>query len=207
MAQRIALFGGSFDPIHLGHLISARAVAERLELSRVIFLPSAAPPHKNASDLLAPEHRAEMVRLAIAEEADFEFSDFDLTRSGPSYTVETIAHFGQQLGPEAVLYWIIGADSLPELPTWCRARELVASCRIVTAARPGWERIDFDALRPHFSAEQIDGLRANMVETPRIDISATDIRRRVREGRSIRYLVPETVCEYILEHRLYLGAR
>ncbi len=207
MAQRIALFGGSFDPIHLGHLISARSVAERLGLSRVIFLPSAAPPHKNASDLLAPEHRAEMVRLAIAEEADFEFSDFDLTRSGPSYTVETIAHYSQELGPEAVLHWIIGADSLPELPTWCRARELVESCRIVTAARPGWERIDFDALRPHFSAEQIDGLRANMVETPRIDISATDIRRRVREGRSIRYLVPETVCEYILQHRLYLGAR
>ena len=206
MAQRIALFGGSFDPIHLGHLIIARSVAEQLEIDQVIFLPSATPPHKAADDLLAAEHRCEMVKLAIAEEPIFALSDFDLAREGPSYTIETVAHFRQEFGPATVLHWIIGADSLPELPTWYRAGDLVESCHVVTAARPGWERIDFDALRPQFSEEQIATLRANMVETPRIDISATDIRRRVRADKSIRYLVPESVRQYILEHGLYREA-
>lgn len=203
MGQRITLFGGSFNPIHLGHLIIARSVAEQLELDRVIFLPSATPPHKTGTDLVAPEHRAEMVRLAIADEPGFEFSDFDLTRAGPSYTVETVAHFRQELGPEATLHWIIGADSLPELPTWHRVRALVESCHIVTAARPGWEQIDFDALGPRLGDQHTATLRANMVKAPRIDISATDIRQRVRSGKSIRYLVPESVRQYILAHGLY----
>ena len=206
MPQRIALFGGSFDPIHLGHLIIARSVAELLDIDRVIFLPSASPPHKTASDLLAAEHRSEMVKLAIADEPAFGFSDFDLTRQGPSYTIETVAHFRQEFGPTAILHWIIGADSLPELPTWYRAGELVESCHIVTAARPGWERIDDQALRPHFNDEQIATLRSNMVETPRIDISATDIRNRVRAGKSIQYLVPESVRQYMLQHGLYRDA-
>ena len=216
--DKVGLFGGSFNPIHHGHLIAARAVAEWAGLTRVVFLPCRQPPHKHENDLLDGAHRGEMVKLAIADGGSskpacqtalrsiFSFSDYDLTRQGPSFTIDTVRHFRAELGRDAELCWIIGADSLPELPTWCRARELVASCRIVTAARPGWEQIDFDALGAHFSAEQIDGLRANLVETPRIDISATDIRRRVREGRSIRYLVPEPVCEYIGQHRLYRSA-
>ena len=203
MSQRIALFGGSFNPIHVGHLIVARSVAEQLRLDRVIVLPSAVPPHKTAAALVEAEHRAAMVKLAIAEEPAFEFSDFDLTRQGPSYTVDTVAHFREELGLDVLLHWIIGADSLTELATWYRVRALVDSCRIVTAARPGWERIDFDVVRTRLSDEHIASLRAGLVETPRIDVSATDIRRRVRAGRSIRFLVPEPVGRYIEEHGLY----
>ncbi|HUU82619.1 MAG TPA: nicotinate-nucleotide adenylyltransferase [Phycisphaerae bacterium] len=203
MPQRIALFGGSFDPIHLGHLIIARSVVERLDLDRIIFLPSATPPHKMAAVLASPQHRAAMVRLAIADEPIFDFSDYDLLRDGPTYTVETIAHFRADLGADAELYWLIGADSLPELTTWYRARDLIDSCHIVTAARPGWERIDFNALRPHFNDNQIARLEADILETPRIDISSTNIRSRAAAGKSVRFLVPESVHQYIVEHDLY----
>ncbi|MHC4065064.1 MAG: nicotinate-nucleotide adenylyltransferase [Planctomycetota bacterium] len=203
MSQRIALFGGSFNPIHMGHLIVARSVGEQLRLDRIIVLPSATPPHKTAAALLDPKHRAAMVELAIAGEPLLELSDYDLNREGPSYTVETVAHFREELGLDVLLHWIIGADSLAELTTWYRVRALVDSCRIITAARPGWERIDFDVLRTRLSEEHIASLQAGLVETPRIDISATDIRRRARAGRSIRYLTPDSVCQYIADHGLY----
>jgi nicotinate-nucleotide adenylyltransferase len=226
--MRVALFGGSFDPIHFGHLIVARSVAEPLELDRVVFLPSAHPPHKGAGDLALSEHRAAMVKLAIAGEPLFEFSDFDLTRPGPTYTIETVEHFMRQGGSKAprddgqspngerwrggtphggdadfFLGWIIGADSLMELPTWRRPGALVDTCRIITATRPGYDAIDWHKLAEVFSPAQIKRLRQGVVETPRIDISSTDLRRRIREGRSIRFLVPEPVREYIERARLY----
>ncbi len=203
MSQRIALFGGSFNPIHSGHLIVARSVAEQLHLDRMILLPSASPPHKTAQTLLDPRHRAEMVKLAIADEPIFEFSDYDLTREGPCYTVDTVAHFREELGLDVILHWLIGADSLAELTSWYRVRALVDSCRIITAARPGWDKIDFEVLRTRLSEDHIASLRAGLIDTPRIDISATDIRRRNRAGRSIRYLMPEAVRDYICKHALY----
>jgi len=203
MAQRVGLYGGSFNPIHNGHLIVARAVAERLHLDRVIMLPSARPPHKGDRQLLDAGHRAEMVRLAITGEPLFEFSDYDLTRDGPSYTIDTVTHFCELLGPHVELHWIIGADSLAELTTWYRVSELVEACRIVTAARPGWDTIDWTPLRKKLSDAQIAALQAGVLQTPRIDISSTDIRRRIREGQSIRYLVPDAVQQYIETRALY----
>lgn len=205
MPTRIGLYGGSFDPIHNGHLIVARAIAERLGLERVIFLPSATPPHKPEEELLDPAHRAEMVKLAIQDEPSFEFSDFDLTRSGPSYTIDTVMHFRRLLGRDADLHWIIGADSLPEIITWYRASALVDACHVITAARGGWEQIDWNEFRKALSESQIAGLEAGVLDTPVVEIASTDIRRRIREGRSIRYLVPETVRSYIAEHGLYRG--
>lgn len=205
MPTKIALYGGSFNPIHHGHLIVARHLAEELLLDRLIFLPSAQPPHKSGATLAPADHRAAMVRLAIAHESVFEFSDVDLSAGGPSYTIDTVAHFRQMLGMDIILYWIIGADSLAELPTWYRVRALVDSCRIITAGRPGWETIDWSQLRSRLSEDQIAMLQAGMMNTPLIDISATDIRRRVRAGRSIRYLVPDAVRNYIETHGLYRG--
>lgn len=203
MAQRVGLYGGSFNPIHNGHLIVARAVAERLHLDRVILLPSARPPHKWDRQLLDAGHRAEMVRQAIKAELLFEFSDYDLTRDGPSYTIDTVTHFRELLGPHVELHWIIGADSLAELTTWYRVSDLVDACRIVTAARPGWDTIDWTPLRTVLSDAQVATLQADVLQTPRIDISSTDIRRRVREGQSIRDLVPDAVQKYIETRALY----
>ncbi len=205
MPQSIALFGGSFDPVHCGHLIVARCLAETLGLHRVILLPCARPPHKSAGTLADGDHRAAMVRAAIADEELFAFSDFDLRREGLAYTIDTVEHFRGEFGPGAKPAWIIGADSLSELTTWHRAGALVDACRIVTALRPGSEAINWAHLRATFSAEQITSLQNGVVSTPLIDISSTEVRRRVREGRSIRYLVPDTVREYIAAHRLYEG--
>lgn len=203
MSQRIGLYGGSFDPIHHGHLIVARAVAERLDLSTICFLPSGRPPHKLGRAIAPVEHRTAMVEAAIAGELLFSCSDFDARRDGPSYTIDTVRHFRGLHGQQAELFWIIGADSLAELVTWRQVRELVDECRIVAAARPGWEQIDWSMFDGLFSPDQIARLRAGVVDTPRIDISSTIIRERVRAGRSIRYLVPDEVGEYIGSRGLY----
>ncbi len=203
MAQRIGLYGGSFDPVHHGHLLVARFVAEALALERVVFLPSASPPHKDGHTLAPAEDRAKMVELAIADEPLFEFSAYDLTRSGPSYTFDTVGHFREIHGVDALLHWIIGADSLADLPTWHRAGELVDACRIVTAARAGWQATDWAALESALGATGTQGLREGVLETPIIEISATEIRKRCRRGLSIRSFVPEPVRDHIESRTLY----
>jgi len=203
MAELVALYGGSFNPIHNGHLISARSVAEQLGAGRVVFIPSAKPPHKLNMDLASAEDRLEMVRLAIAGEPLFDVSDCELRRTGPSYTFDTVTQFRESLGAATPLAWIIGADSLPELASWYRVPELVDLCRIVTAARPGWEQPDLSPLAARLSRDQIERLKADVLVTPRIDIAATDIRRRVCAGQSIRYLVPDAVRDFINARGLY----
>ncbi len=206
MSKRIGLFGGSFNPIHCGHLIVARAIAEKLDLERVILLPSLNPPHKGDRKLLDAGHRAEMVKLAIAGEPLFEFSDYDLTRGGPSYTIDTVLHFRKALAADVELFWLIGADSLSELTTWHRVPELIDACHITTAHRPGSDAIDWKELGTGLTKARVARLRAGVVNTPRIEISSTDVRRRLRAGLSVRYLVPDRVYAYILCHRLYREA-
>ncbi len=197
MKQRIALYGGSFDPIHNGHLIIARDLAEKLDITRVLLLPSRTPPHKLEQNLTSPEHRVKMIQLAIAGEALFEIGDHDLTCSGPSYTVNTVARFRELYPQDTELLWIVGADSLLELHTWYQVDKLVNSCRIVTAARPGSEVNDLPNLRPLVPATAITQLLNDVVSTPHIDISSTDIRQRLSQGKSIRFLVPDKVADYI----------
>ena len=156
-------------PVHCGHLIVARAVAEALHLERTILLPSGRPPHKSHEGLADAAHRAEMVKLAITGESLLEYSDYDLTRDGPSYTIDTVTHFKEQYGPEVELCWMIGADSLAELTTWHRVSELVDACRIVTAARTGSAAIAWDELGGTLSRPQITRLRANTLRTPLIE--------------------------------------
>jgi len=207
MAMRVGLYGGTFDPIHVGHLLVARAVRERLGLDRMVLIPTAQPPHKSPDDLTPAPHRLAMARLAVGDEAGIEVSDCETRRPGPSFTIDTVAQFRADLGRQAEIVWLIGSDSLRELPSWHRVEDLVDACRIVIAIRPGWESPDWMLLRTRLRADQIERLAAGMLsETPRIDISATDIRRRAADGLSIRWLVPEAVERYIVEHGLY-GAK
>ncbi len=205
MDKRVGLLGGSFNPVHNGHLIIARAVAETLGLDRVILLPTKQPPHKRAGSLIDAEHRIAMVQLAIEGEPLFEFSDVDASRAAPTYTIDTIAHIRGELGLDTELYWIIGGDSLAELAAWYRAGELVDACHIVTALRPGTDTIDFTnaALTAVFTSEQIARLQQGILETPMIDISSTQVRRRCEAKQSIRYLVPDEVRKYINHNDLY----
>ena len=205
--QRIGLFGGSFNPIHFGHLIPALSAAEQLSLDRLIFVPSAAPPHKVGAGQLAPaEHRLEMARRAVESVPPLDVSDLELKRTGPSYTIDTIAEFRRQFGLDVMLYWLIGADSLADLALWHRAGELVDACRIVTMARPGWPiQAALDRLREDskLSDEQVDRLAAGLLTTPAIEISATQIRHRIAAGKTVRFLLPGVVLHYIDQHELY----
>jgi nicotinate-nucleotide adenylyltransferase len=209
--DRLLLFGGSFNPIHHGHLIVARHAAERLGCRRIVLIPSALPPHKQDRALAPAAERLTMCRLAVAGEPLFEVSDWELTQAGPNYTLHTVEQFLTGRAADAMatareqLCWLIGMDSLLELETWHRATELVERCTIVTTSRPGTEPPDPERLARHFNAVQVQRLLANVIEGPRIDISATDIRGRVAAGRSIRYLVPEAVAAHIAAQRLYAG--
>lgn len=205
MTGRVGLYGGSFNPIHFGHLISARSVAEQLGLERVVLIPSASPPHKQRADLAPATDRLDMTRIAVDGDGLFDVSDIELQRTGPSYTFDTVMEMRERLkmGPEIV--WIIGADSLPELATWSRIGKLVEAAKIVTATRPGWERgrVELSALRMTIGNAAVERLLANCLETPAVGISASEIRSRARGGLSIRYLVPLAVESYIHKHGLY----
>jgi nicotinate-nucleotide adenylyltransferase len=199
----VLLFGGTFDPIHHGHLIVSRSAAEQLGVARVVLIPSSAPPHKVGHQVTDAWNRLEMAQLAVEGDELFEVSDCELQREGPSYTLDTIRHFRSLYGDETELYWLIGADSLGDLPNWYAIDQLAAECTIVTAARPGWESEDLSGLEAVLEEEQIRHIRQHILGTPQIDISATEIRKRVRQGQSIRSLIPAPVAEYIDAHRLY----
>jgi len=203
--QRVGLFGGSFNPVHFGHLISARSVAEQLGLSQVVLIPAASPPHKQPAGLISAEHRLEMTRLAVRGDPLFTVSDVELRRAGPSYTFDTVTSLQQALGEAVKLSWIIGADSLAELPTWYRIHDLIARVDIVTVMRPGPWAEPAAILQANFGAAETARLLGSRLSTPNIEISATDIRERVARGASIRYLTPAPVIAYIDEHGLYRG--
>jgi nicotinate-nucleotide adenylyltransferase len=197
--MRIGVIGGTFDPIHLGHLIVAEEARVRLGLSRVVFVPAGQPPHKLERAIADPEHRFEMIRLATADNQAFCVSRVDLDREGPCYTVETIGLLQEAWGQEVEIYFLIGADSLADLPTWREPERLLRLCRLVAVARPGY-KVDLRALE-----RKLAGVTClvEMLDVPTLDISSTEIRRRAREGLSMRYLVPGTVARYVAEHGLY----
>lgn len=203
MNQRIGLYGGSFDPIHFGHLISARCIAEQIGLDRVILIPSARPPHKQGQAITDPKHRLAMTRLAVEGDPLFEVSEVELHRAGPSYTFDTVQQFQSVLGASADLFWIIGADSLPELPSWYRIGDLVQRVSIITARRPGFPSPDIAPLAAVVGEAYAQRLLTQCCVTPEIDISSTAIRSRAVLERPIRYLVPEGVASYILNEGLY----
>ena len=192
--QRIGILGGVFDPIHNGHLIAAEAVKEWCNLCRVMFIPAHDPPHKRHPDIAPAEARAEMVRRAIRDHPQFELSSVELLREGISYTADTLAELRRSLGQGTHLFLIIGADNVKEMPTWHRPERVLEMATVVVVSRPGVDLSQGDA-------ELIRQMQ--FVDSPEIGISSTDIRRRLREGKSIRYLVPREVEEYIHDHGLY----
>lgn len=188
--------GGSFNPVHHGHLICARHAAERLGFESVVLIPSANPPHKSASiDLSPARHRLHMCRLAVAGVGGFAVDDLETKRTGPSYTIDTARSLTRSRADR--VSWLIGADMLPTLPSWHEPDALLAEVDFVVLARPGWS-FDWAALPEPFRA-----LQANVVEAPLIQISATDIRQRVRSGLPIDFLTPPSVVDYIRANGLY----
>jgi nicotinate-nucleotide adenylyltransferase len=188
--------GGSFNPIHHAHLLCARAAAQVVGAATVVLIPTGLAPHKlQQNDVASGEDRLAMCRRAIENTTGFEVDDRETCRPGPSFTIQTVRQLKLE-GWDQVA-WLIGADLLAALPSWHQAEALVREAHLLIMARPGWS-FDWDSLAPPFSA-----LRENVVIVPQIDISATDIRQRVRRGLPIDYLTPPAVCRYILDHGLY----
>jgi nicotinate-nucleotide adenylyltransferase len=194
--------GGSFDPIHVAHLIMAETAHESLTLDKVLFLPAGAQPLKQGKPVTPAEQRVEMVQLAIASNPAFGLSRVDVDREGPSYTADSLAQLRRELGDKVDLWFIIGSDSLLTFPRWREPERILSQARLAVVRRPTFTA-DMSALEA-----QIPGITAaiDWVDAPLLEISATDIRRRVREGQSIQYRVLDTVRLYIEQNDLYREA-
>lgn len=201
--MNIGVLGGTFDPIHMGHLLVAEETKARLNLAEILFVPAGLPWLRGDSPLAAAEHRVHMVRLAIDDKPYLKLSTIEIERGGPSYTVDTIAELKGQLGAGAELYFILGWDSLAELPQWREPSRLIKLCRLAAVPRVGYSPPD---LRSMEAAIPGLGDRVILLDKPRVDISASGIRDRVARGLSIDHLVPEPVERYIREKGLYTTA-
>lgn len=199
--RKLGIMGGTFDPIHYGHLVTAEAVRTEFGLDQVLFVPSGLPPHKDPTTISPAKDRYLMTVLATLTNPHFEVSRVDIDRPGVTYTVDTLADLRREYGPEVDFYFITGADALGEIFSWKSAEELVRECTFVGATRPGFT---FEHLAPDvedFYHRHAASFR--FIEVPALAISSTDLRRRVRVGGSLRYLTPEEVAFYIAKNGLY----
>ena len=203
--MRLGIFGGTFDPVHYGHLLLAECCREQCRLDAVWFLPTAVPPHKQQREMTPAGQRIEMLELAIAGNAAFSVCRYEAERGGVNYTVDTLAHFREE-EPSRELFLLLGADMLADLPNWRSAARVVELVLPVAVCRPGCEPIDFKRLRGIATAERIELMRGHQVEMPEMGISSSGIRRRRALGESTRYQVPRAVEMYIETQRLYLSA-
>jgi nicotinate-nucleotide adenylyltransferase len=223
--MRLGIMGGTFDPIHLGHLRAAEEIYWAFGLDRIIFVPAARPPHKEEEVAASALHRYEMVSLATVFTPYFTVSSIELKRPGRSYSVETVREFQKLYGPETTLYFVMGVDAFLGMSSWRQARDLFGLARVIVTARPGWRLDEVERLltpeqrrilgNPSFRYLKISGIDPERVErehVPRqvllvevvsLDIASREIRQLVEQGRSIRHLVPDTVAAYMAKNRLY----
>lgn len=200
--MRIGLFGGSFDPVHYGHLILAELAREARALDEVRFVPAAIPPHKQDRNRASGEHRVEMLKLGIGGNDHLDVWDGELQRGGVSYTVETLREL-TAAQPNDDFYFLLGADSIFDLPNWREPAEICRLATIVAVNRPGSPPVDFNQLDGLVSAERLQQFQESVVDMPLVEISSTDLRHRIATKQSIRYQTPRAVEAYIRSHELY----
>lgn len=197
--RRIGVYGGTFDPVHAGHLLLAECCREALQLDTVLLLPAGNPPHKSDSQIAPASHRLEMLKLAVSGCPEFQIDERELKRNGPSYTVLTLQEISEER-PKAELFFLMGADSLRDIPGWQDPHEIISLATVVAVNRPGI---------PMPAPEQITEWAGNLsssiqvIEIPGSDLSSSDLRSRVAKGRSIRFMTPRAVEVYIAQHELY----
>lgn len=198
--MKIGVLGGTFDPVHRGHLTVAEEARASLSLDEILLVPAGQPQLKPAQSITPAEHRLQMLRLAIADRPHFKVSTVEIERPGPSYTVDTIDELRRQYGSQDEIFFILGWDRLPQLAEWREPARLIKMCYLVAVPRPGFHRPDLDALE-----NSIPGIteRVVLLDKPLINISASAIRELAWRGLSLRHLVPESVAEYIIKHKIY----
>ncbi len=202
MESRLGIFGGSFDPVHYGHLLLAECCREQLALDCVLFIPAVVSPHKVDAEPVSAADRIEMLKLAIGGNEQFDISTSEIDRGGVSYTVDTLAALKEQ-NPDCELFFLMGADSLFDFPNWKQPAEICRYSIPAVVSRPGSPDPDFRLLQGIASAERIAQIEAHRVNMPQIDISSSEIRQRAATGRSFRYQTPRAVEKYIETHHLY----
>lgn len=203
--MRLGIFGGTFDPVHYGHLLLAEYARVACRLDRVWFVPAAIAPHKSSREATPGEQRADMLELAVAENEAFQVSLMELERGGLSYTRDTLQNIKSQQ-PDAELFLLLGADSLADLPNWRAPDEICTLATPVVVFRPGAPEPDYDVLQGLVPSERMAAIRNHRIDMPLIELSGTEIRRRVAAKRSVRYQTPEAVVEYIARHGLYAAS-
>ena len=204
MAKRkIALFGGTFDPIHLGHTGIAAEAVKHIGAEKIVFVPAKRSPLKGFSPCSSDEDRFAMIALAIAGNKNFELSDYELKRPEPSYTLQTVRQFQADYSSETSIYWLIGADSIDDLPHWYRIVELIDECNISAMYRAGCEPPDFSKFKSLWGPERVEKLQRNVIQTSLIDISSTEIRDRLAAGLDVTDMLHPAVANYIHKRGLY----
>lgn len=203
--MKIGVLGGSFDPIHMGHLVIGEEARHSLGLSKVIFVPANIRPHKKNRHCAPARDRLAMVKLAVRGHHHFEVSDIEIRRQGVSYTVDTLRALKKVHGAGCRIFFIIGSDTLPELPTWKDVREVARLCTFGVAARPGMRLARMDTLATTIGRDAVARMRRSILRVPLIGISSSDIRERVASGRPISAMTPKPVADYLRRKGLYRG--
>jgi nicotinate-nucleotide adenylyltransferase len=201
--RKIALFGGTFDPIHLGHTTVAADAAEHIGAEKIIFVPAKRSPLKGFFPKASDNDRLAMIALAIADNKNFQVSDYELKKPEPSYTLETVRQFQADYSSETSIYWLVGADSIDELTLWYGIVELIEECNLSTMFRAGCESPDFTRFEAVWGRERVEKLQQNVIQTPLIAMSSTEIRGRLAAGRDVNDMLHPAVADYIREHGLY----
>lgn len=203
MKSKVILFGGTFDPVHRGHVTVAQFCLTHLDGDQLIFIPAKRSPHKELLPVASDEARIDMLGLAICHKSSFDVSDYELKMAQPSYTLNTIRYFRQKLGSSAQLFWIIGADTVPDLVKWYKIDELIDQCHLCVMYRAGFEAPDFGGLENSLGTDRVEKLRKNLITTPLLDISSTEIRHRLGAGVSTGDMLDSEVLAYIRKNRVY----
>jgi len=203
MSDKVILFGGTFDPIHYGHLRVSDCACEQIGAEEVVLIPARRSPHKVSVPIVDGAGRVEMISLAIAGKKKYRVSDCELKRSKPSYTLETVRHFRAEYGGGVEFCWLVGADAVKDLGNWYGICELVDECNLCVMFRAGFERPDFGRLEVILGAGRVSKLERNVVQSPLIDINSTEIRRRLACGGDVRGMLEPKVLGYIRENGLY----
>jgi nicotinate-nucleotide adenylyltransferase len=201
--RKTALLGGTFDPVHLGHVTVAGYVAQYIEAEKIIFIPAKRSPLKSSLPVASDNHRIKMVSLATAENEIFQVSGYELNRPAPTYTFQTVSYFQEKLGSDYSIYWLIGADCIDELSHWYRITDLIERCNLTIMYRAGFEAPDFSRFANILGTNCIRKLQENVINTPLVDISSTEIRKRLAAGLDVAGMLHPAVEEYIRKHKLY----
>ncbi|MBN1457576.1 MAG: nicotinate (nicotinamide) nucleotide adenylyltransferase [Sedimentisphaerales bacterium] len=201
--MKLILFGGTFDPVHRGHIQVARYSFEKICADKLIFVPAKRSPHKGNFPVASGEHRLNMLSIAAESIDNFVVSDLELERPDPSYTIDTVTAFKEKYGKETQIFWLIGADTVEDLPKWHRIKDLIDACNLSVMYRAGFKKPDFTVFREHLGENRIDKLGKHVISTPLVDISSTEIREKLSRGVDVCDLLESDVIRYIRQNNLY----